>query len=179
MSVWSEERIEQMKKLAGEGMSASQIAAELGGLSRNAVLGKLHRLGVSARPRPPKPTKPTPPRAVRVAAPRPPKQEPDETAPLVMDAGPRTEAFRPRTDGQGVPILGIRSGQCRWPLGALNETATHCCGDGVSPGHPWCPTHKALAYAPASNRAPQSREANEKRRHAMLRHHNRIGRVGI
>src|ERR1700687_3104374 len=44
---WTEERVESLKKLWGEGLSASQIAAELGGITRNAVIGKVHRLGLS------------------------------------------------------------------------------------------------------------------------------------
>ena len=46
---WSEERVERLKKLWTEGQSASQIAKELGGVTRNAVIGKVHRLGLSNR----------------------------------------------------------------------------------------------------------------------------------
>lgn len=46
---WTEERVETLKKLWGEGQSASQIAKELGGVTRNAVIGKVHRLGLSNR----------------------------------------------------------------------------------------------------------------------------------
>ena len=43
---WTDERVEQLKKLWSDGLSASQIAAELGGITRNAVIGKVHRLGL-------------------------------------------------------------------------------------------------------------------------------------
>ncbi len=46
---WSDERVEKLKKMWGEGQSASQIAKELGGVTRNAVIGKVHRLGLSNR----------------------------------------------------------------------------------------------------------------------------------
>ena len=46
---WSHNRVEQLKKLCEAGLSASQIAAELGNVSRNAVIGKVHRLGLSGR----------------------------------------------------------------------------------------------------------------------------------
>ena len=49
---WTEERVELLKKLWAEGLSASQIAAELGGITRNAVIGKVHRLGLSGREKP-------------------------------------------------------------------------------------------------------------------------------
>lgn len=50
-ATWNDERVEQLKKLWAEGKSASQIAAEIGGVSRNAVIGKVHRLGLSGRPK--------------------------------------------------------------------------------------------------------------------------------
>ena len=46
---WTDERVEKLKELWGEGMSASQIAKALGGVTRNAVIGKVHRLGLSNR----------------------------------------------------------------------------------------------------------------------------------
>ena len=46
---WNDERVETLKKLWSEGFSASQIAAQLGGVTRNAVIGKVHRLGLAAR----------------------------------------------------------------------------------------------------------------------------------
>src|SRR5437762_6826798 len=64
---WTDERVELLKKLWADGLSASQIAAELGGITRNAVIGKVHRLGLSGRakssssasPRPRKPRSPS------------------------------------------------------------------------------------------------------------------------
>src|SRR4051794_41479222 len=52
---WTDERIDQLKSLWLQGMTASQIAEELGGVSRNAVIGKAHRLGLQSRPSPVKP----------------------------------------------------------------------------------------------------------------------------
>src|SRR4051812_26367139 len=50
---WTEDRVEQLKKLWEAGLSASQIAAELGNITRNAVIGKVHRLGLSGRAKSP------------------------------------------------------------------------------------------------------------------------------
>src|ERR1700730_9170410 len=47
--IWTDERVELLKKLWADGLSASQIAAELGGISRNSVIGKVHRIGLSGR----------------------------------------------------------------------------------------------------------------------------------
>ncbi|WP_040308565.1 GcrA family cell cycle regulator, partial [Asticcacaulis biprosthecium] len=55
---WTDERVETLKKLWQEGHSASQIAKQLGGVTRNAVIGKVHRLGLSGRAAPSQPTRP-------------------------------------------------------------------------------------------------------------------------
>ena len=61
---WTEERVEKLKTLWAEGHSASQIANQLGGVTRNAVIGKVHRLGLSGRATPSRPVK-RPPRLAR------------------------------------------------------------------------------------------------------------------
>ena len=54
---WTEDRVEILTKLWAEGLSASQIAKQLGGVTRNAVIGKVHRHGLSGRAKPPNPAK--------------------------------------------------------------------------------------------------------------------------
>jgi GcrA cell cycle regulator len=69
---WTDERIDQLKQMWERGMTASQIAEELGGVSRNAVIGKAHRLGLQARPSPVRATDSTPkaaPQPRKAAAP--------------------------------------------------------------------------------------------------------------
>ncbi len=77
---WTDERIEQLRTMWERGMTASQIADELGGVSRNAVIGKAHRLGLQARPSPVKPGE-VPARAARTEAVAPPEAAAAETAP--------------------------------------------------------------------------------------------------
>ena len=60
---WTDERVELLKKLWADGLSASQIAAELGGITRNAVIGKVHRLGLSGRAKNPSSASPRPRKA--------------------------------------------------------------------------------------------------------------------
>jgi GcrA cell cycle regulator len=85
---WTEERIERLKKMWHDGATASQIAEELGGVSRNAVIGKAHRLGLEQRPSPVKPgeekeaKKPAPAAAVA------PKSAPRAEAPKAASAAP-------------------------------------------------------------------------------------------
>ena len=66
---WTEERIETLRTMWEAGQTASQIAEALGGVSRNAVIGKAHRLGLQARPSPVKPNEPEAKAAAPTAAP--------------------------------------------------------------------------------------------------------------
>ena len=98
---WTDERVETLKKMWGEGQSASQIAKELGGVTRNAVIGKVHRLGLSNRvggaaSTPAPQAKPTPeaearpaPKPVRKDEPRAAPSEPDIPPPLSRKNNPR------------------------------------------------------------------------------------------
>src|SRR5258707_9791100 len=60
LQTWTDERVELLKKLWGDGLSASVIAGELGGITRNAVIGKVHRLGLSGRAKAPSSSMPRP-----------------------------------------------------------------------------------------------------------------------
>jgi GcrA cell cycle regulator len=82
---WTEERIERLKELWTKGMTASQIAEELGGVSRNAVIGKAHRLDLQSRPSPVKASDGEPP----AAKPEPRKAAPRAAAPAAAPAAPR------------------------------------------------------------------------------------------
>jgi GcrA cell cycle regulator len=72
---WTDERIDRLKELWSRGMTASQIAEELGGVSRNAVIGKAHRLGLQSRPSPVKANEPAPATKAEAAPPPPPVEE--------------------------------------------------------------------------------------------------------
>lgn len=79
---WTDERIDRLREMWTRGMTASQIAEDLGGVSRNAVIGKAHRLGLQARPSPVKPNEPSaaaPVEAAPAAAPPPPPPPPPST----------------------------------------------------------------------------------------------------
>ena len=82
---WTDERIDQLKAMWEKGLTASQIADELGGVSRNAVIGKAHRLGLQSRPSPVKPNE-TPKKAAPVRKPAPETEAPKPAAPLQHSA---------------------------------------------------------------------------------------------
>ncbi len=145
---WTDERVEVLKKLWLEGLSASQIAKQLGGgVTRNAVIGKVHRLGLSGRAAPSQPVR-TPqlrtPR-IRAAAPAPVVSQPAPAAPVVPSP-PRYVATE--TPGSAT-VLTLGAHMCKWPIGdpAL-ESFTFC---GRRTGHegPYCMEHSQVAYQPA------------------------------
>lgn len=164
---WTDERVELLRKLWAEGLSASQIAAQLGGVSRNAVIGKVHRLKLSSRGRAApaqtrqKKAKPAAPKAAKPAStpPRPVPQTVGATA-LKVEIEPEP-APRPVTqadDGVVVPIsrrlklVELSERTCKWPNGdPLNEDF-HFCGAASKDGSPYCAYHARLAYQPVSDR---------------------------
>lgn len=92
---WTDERIERLKELWSKGMTASQIADELGAVSRNAVIGKAHRLGLQSRPSPVKANDPAPAAAKPKAKPAPVAEdfEPEPApAPAPKPAAPQPTA---------------------------------------------------------------------------------------
>ena len=98
---WTEERIERLKSMWAEGATASQIADELGGVSRNAVIGKAHRLGLEARPSPVKPgeEKEAPKKTAKAAKPpRPARAEPPAAADSAADVAPGDAPTGPGPD---------------------------------------------------------------------------------
>ena len=102
---WTEERIERLKKMWHDGATASQIADELGGVSRNAVIGKAHRLGLEQRPSPVKPGEEKE------------AKKPAPAAAAAAAAAPKAER-RSRAPTPDAPAAARRSGRCRTARGA-------------------------------------------------------------
>lgn len=165
---WTDERVELLKKLWGDGLSASQIAAELGGVTRNAVIGKVHRLGLSGRgkanaPAPQKPRKPTrSPSAPATVEPTPFNGNPHPAPAMVAQAEAEPEPARlPEEIGiplsERVTIMELREFMCRWPLGDPTTSEFRFCGARSIMGLPYCSHHAAVAYQPAADRRRNDR----------------------
>ncbi|UDF03266.1 GcrA family cell cycle regulator [Asticcacaulis sp. AND118] len=150
---WTDERVETLKKLWQEGHSASQIAKTLGGVTRNAVIGKVHRLGLSGRAAPSQPARPLykpakPPRPAAQAQPAP------QPAPRRVSVEP---AQRPVAQVPSVPViegpgtatvLTLGSKMCKWPIGDPSSDEFTFCGRRASDGIPYCVEHSRVAYQP-------------------------------
>ena len=155
---WTDERVESLKKLWGEGLSASQIAAELGGITRNAVIGKVHRLGLSGRAKSPAST------AARPRKARPHTHLMRVSRPAVRGNTALAHAydFEPEPEpevvdnviplGQRRTILELTEETCRWPIGDPGSTDFFFCGGQTGTGAPYCTYHSRVAYQPAGDR---------------------------
>ncbi|MDO9369138.1 MAG: GcrA family cell cycle regulator [Sphingopyxis sp.] len=99
---WTDERIESLRTMWEKGLTASQIADELGGVSRNAVIGKAHRLGLKSRPSPVKATEKVA-KPVKAAAPAAPKPAAPVSAPrAAAPVAPRPAAVAPKQEARTV-----------------------------------------------------------------------------
>ena len=167
VSTWTEERVELLKKLWNDGLSASQIAGELGGVTRNAVIGKVHRLGMSGRAKTPsssagltRPRKPTVIRAPGGFNSVPPVRGNTALVPQMRAAPeprpePRAELLDPNVVvpfSERVTIMELKDSMCRWPMGDPTHADFRFCGLKTDSGVPYCGYHCRIAYQPAGDR---------------------------
>ena len=175
---WNDERVEALKTMWGEGKSASQIAKELGGVTRNAVIGKVHRLGLSNR------ATSTSAKSAEPKAKAAPKAKPApkaEAAPKPAEARPANVPARKPiiTAGQPLPpqpsqseisaealanlaeferkakklkLMQLTERTCKWPIGDPATQDFWFCGHQTQSGKPYCETHVAVAFQPMSAR---------------------------
>jgi GcrA cell cycle regulator len=140
---WNDERIATLTKLWREGHSASQVARQLGGVSRSAVIGKVHRLGLAGRDAPSRPRLPGGRPAARVRA----------SAGGVRRAnvarGPRPDtANAPRVPFEVAPtasLIALTEHGCRWPIGNPDEPGFGFCGRLKTGAGVYCAGHAPLA----------------------------------
>src|SRR5262245_23123766 len=155
---WNDERVDVLKKLWADGLSASQIASRLGGVTRNAGIGKVHRLGLSGRATTSRMKSHRP--RVRVQAAK--RLKPrllntgnqvfrslylNDTEPYVA---PAEEIVIPM--GERKYIQTLTESCCRWPIGDPQQPEFHFCGRKKIPGLPYCEVHARRAFQP-----PQAR----------------------
>jgi GcrA cell cycle regulator len=149
---WTDERVENLKKLWQDGLSASQIAKQLGGVTRNAVIGKVHRLGLSGRAAPSKPARPVfkAPRPARPAMSQP--AAPRRIAEPAAHAEPMPSPVRYVDEAPGsATVLTLGAHMCKWPIGDPSSDGFTFCGRRQSEG-PYCVEHARVAYQPVQQK---------------------------
>jgi len=144
---WTDERVSTLKKLWLDGLSASQIAKQLGGVTRNAVIGKVHRLGLSGRAAPSQPSRPVfkAPRPAR-PAPAPIVQRRVETPAAPLAAPSMAQVYRTEEPGSAT-VLTLGAHMCKWPIGDPSTDSFTFCGRRQNDG-PYCNDHARIAYQP-------------------------------
>jgi GcrA cell cycle regulator len=164
---WTPERVEMLRKLWGDGHSASQIAGKLGqGVTRNAVIGKVHRLNLAGRVTQTRPAAPRAPResgrTQRPHAPSMPQTAGTSALKPILraEAHPRLlNLAEPKPlrlvdlpkDGR-ITILHLSDKTCRWPSGDPGTEEFCFCGHTPRENSPYCEYHSRIAYQPAQER---------------------------
>ena len=151
---WTEDRVGALKKLWLEGQSASQIAKQLGGgVTRNAVIGKVHRLGLSGRAAPSQPARAT----FRPSRPRPAQPTQAPSAPRRIEAvqprpaaAPSVPAPMPDLPGTAT-VMTLGAHMCKWPIGDPSSNEFSFCGRRASESV-YCVEHARVAYQPQVKR---------------------------
>lgn len=182
---WTDERVELLKKMWSEGQSASQIAKELGGVTRNAVIGKVHRLGlsnragasstpapekkpakaeVSPRTEPKKPAKPIPTEKVIevTVAPRKPivpagQPLPPQPSANEIPAETLANVREIEKTAKRISLMELTERTCKWPIGDPATDDFWFCGLAVQQGKPYCEAHVSVAFQPMSSRRDRRR----------------------
>ena len=162
---WTDERVELLKKLWADGLSASQIAAQLGGVTRNAVIGKVHRLNLSGRAKPAAAqARPRKTRQATVSSSRPAQRTMPIVGNTALKVQPTTAPAPRRVQAQvplenlvvpislNVSLMALNDQMCKWPIGDPGAENFHFCGHRSFNSLPYCEYHSRLAYQPVNDR---------------------------
>lgn len=170
---WTEERVARLAKLWADGLSASQIANDLGGVTRNAVIGKVHRLGLSGRAKPAgksgstarrKPSAPrstaasssgggytrTTARSGRTVGNAALKVEIDVEEEVVRETVPQDDVVVPIS--RKLDLMQLTESTCKWPTGDPTLPGFSFCGQRSADEKPYCEYHAKIAFQPPSER---------------------------
>ncbi|RFC67122.1 MULTISPECIES: GcrA family cell cycle regulator [Mesorhizobium] len=163
---WTDERVELLRKYWSEGLSASRIAAQLGGVSRNAVIGKVHRLKLSSRGRTTTATtrqkkapstvtktvvKATVQRVVTTSIGATALQAQFDAEPVVhRQLRPAENVVVPIS--RRLSLVDLTERTCKWPNGDPLTEEFSFCGNQSGESGPYCAYHARVAFQPASER---------------------------
>ena len=151
---WNEEKVNKLKELWGKGNTASQIANLIGGVSRNAVIGKAHRLNLSAKIK------------TRTSITNPSSESTYEEKNSIQKRGRKSKFqsliiekdFEPENPKQ---LEGLDESSCKWPIGHPEEESFYFCGRSSLKDFSYCKLHLLYAYQPKGRKEEPSTDKEE------------------
>ncbi len=130
---WTDEKIETLKTMWEQGKTAAEISIAIGAGSRNAVIGKAHRLGLSKRANP--------------VARKPRKRVDGKPFAPKQNTKPLPETNITSYGNRPYKLDELKPNQCRWPIGDPRDEVFHYCGAQRKGHRSYCPNHKAIAVS--------------------------------
>ncbi len=146
---WTADKIKHLTKLWNKGKSTVDIARELG-ISKNAVVGKVHRLGLDARPSP-----------IRT--------ERKKQIPLQKSTTP--------PQNEKITLLDLKINSCRWPYGEPGSDEFHFCGKECQTGKPYCPEHCKIAYTSLRELALETAQNGKNEKSTTVSNNEQSGKI--
>ncbi len=146
---WTEERVSLLKRLWGEGHTAAEIAKQLGGVTRNAVIGKAHRLKLSNRVSPIQQNKKPANKNVEQKTARKTMAVVSTSSHSVNPSAASVKSVQEvhsSSSGELYSLMDLKPRMCRWPCGDPKQADFGFCGDNAMPGLPYCEKHARMAY---------------------------------
>jgi GcrA cell cycle regulator len=157
--VWTDEAVEELKKMWDKGMTTGQIAKVLN-VTKNSIIGKVHRLCLTARPSPIKKTanpdaeKKTP-KAAKTCKKASQSKQPAEKPSKEPKKATIEEIAKPASvviEETNIPLVKLDNHTCRWPIGDPRDEEFCFCGKRIRTGQTYCEEHAAVAYVKAGKK---------------------------
>lgn len=162
---WTDEMVDQLREMWKQGLTTGEIGKRLG-VSKNSIVGKVHRLGLSGRPSPIKKkdeteapaekkeatenvAKTTKPKVEKAPAPKAPKVEKKAEEKVEVEEKIEISAPAPHHHNGKTSLTDLDNHTCRWPIGDPKDENFHFCGRKVRIGQTYCDEHANIAYVKA------------------------------
>lgn len=146
---WTDEKVEQLRQLWAQGLTANEIAKKLD-VTKNAIVGKVHRLCLTARPSP-----------IKSKNPEQPVENPEQAVAIETECEGQTvkvaeevdltsqAATKSEKEHTNIKLVNLDSHTCRWPIGDPRDDDFCFCGKKVRSGQTYCDEHSMMAYVKA------------------------------
>ena len=156
--VWTDEAVEELKRMWDKGMTTGQIAKVLN-VTKNSIIGKVHRLCLTARPSPIKKAETNDKEKKKASKPAKAEKETAKAAPQkpakCIKKDPIEEPAKPVApivEETNIPLVKLDNHTCRWPIGDPKDEYFCFCGKRIKTGQTYCEEHAAVAYVKAGKK---------------------------